>query len=63
LKPLAFGKQFKAALESGARIALIYGSDEVKGEKVKLRDLVNRTEDLVPQADLLTAVRDFFARP
>jgi len=26
LKSLAFGKQFKAALESGAKLALIYGS-------------------------------------
>jgi histidyl-tRNA synthetase len=61
LKPLAFGKQFKAALESGAKLALIYGGDELARGMVKLRDLAARTEREVPRGDLPAAVRDFFA--
>ena len=61
LKPLAFGKQFKAALESGARIALIYGGDELARGVVKLRDLGERAERDVPRDQVLAAVRDFFA--
>jgi len=61
LKPLAFGKQFKAALESGARLALIYGGDELARGVVKLRDLTARTEREVPRGEVPAAVRDFFA--
>jgi len=61
LKSLAFGKQFKAALESGARLALIYGGDELARNVVKLRDLGERTERDVPRDQVLAAVRDFFA--
>ena len=61
LKPLAFGKQFKAALESGARIALIYGGDELARGVVKLRDLGERAERDVPRDQVLAAVRNFFA--
>jgi histidyl-tRNA synthetase len=52
-----FGKQFKAATESGARLALIYGSDEVAKGVVKLRDLTTRTEQEVPKADVAAAVQ------
>ncbi len=58
LKELAFGKQFKAAAESGARLALIYGGDELAKGVVKIRDLTARTEHEVPRADILAAVRD-----
>ena len=61
LKELAFGKQFKAAAESGARLALIYGSDEVAKGVVKLRDLTERSERDVPRAELLTTVRNFLS--
>jgi histidyl-tRNA synthetase len=61
LKALAFGKQFKAALESGARFALIYGSDELARNVVKLRDLRERTERDVPRDQVLAAVRDGLA--
>src|SRR5581483_9759037 len=44
LKDVAFGKQFKAAGESGAKLALIYGTDEVAKGVVKIRDLTARTE-------------------
>ncbi len=61
LRDIAFGKQFKAASESGARLALIYGSDEVARGVVKFRDLTERSERDVPVADLAGAVRDFFS--
>ncbi len=60
-KDLAFGKQFKAATESGARLALIYGSDELAKGVVKLRDLTQRTEHEVPRAQVLAAVRDLLS--
>jgi histidyl-tRNA synthetase len=61
LKPLAFGKQFKAALESGARLALIYGSDELARGVVKMRDLRERTENDLPRDQVLAAVRSSLA--
>ncbi len=61
LKELAFGKQFKAAADSGARLALIYGDDELAKGVVKIRDLAARTEREVPRADVLAAVRDTLA--
>lgn len=39
LKNQGFGKQFKSANQSGARFALIYGSDELERGVVKVRDL------------------------
>lgn len=61
LKETAFGKQFKAAAESGAKLALIYGGDEVAKGVVKVRDLTTRTEMEVPRAQLTATVRDFFS--
>jgi len=61
LKEVAFGKQFKAAAESGAKLALVYGGDELAKGVVKLRDLTERTERDVPRADLVSTVRDFFS--
>jgi histidyl-tRNA synthetase len=58
-RDLSFGKQFKAAAESGARLALIYGSDELARGMVKLRDLAKREEVEVPLDQVLIAVRDF----
>ena len=60
MRELAFGKQFKAAAESGARLALIYGSDEVARGIVKVRDLVERSEREFPAAELDAAVRAHF---
>jgi histidyl-tRNA synthetase len=57
-KDLAFGKQFKAANESGARVALVYGGDEVARGVVKLRDLTTREERDVPRDAVVGAVRD-----
>jgi histidyl-tRNA synthetase len=61
IRDLAFGKQFKAAAESGAKIALIYGSDELARGVVKLRDLGDRSEREFPAAEVSATVRDFFA--
>lgn len=58
LRETAFGKQFKAAAESGAKLALIYGSNELAQGVVKMRDLAARTERDVPRAGVLEAVRE-----
>jgi len=57
LKPLAFGKQFRAATDAGARLALIFGGEEVARCVVKLRDLNERSEREVPLADAIESVR------
>ena len=59
LKELAFGKQLKAALESGAKLALLYGGDELARGVVKMRDLTERHEREVPREQVPAAVRDF----
>ncbi|MDR2674663.1 MAG: histidine--tRNA ligase [Opitutaceae bacterium] len=61
MKDAAFGRQFKAAAESGARLALIYGGDELARGVVKIRDLAARTEQDVPRAGVLACVREFFS--
>jgi histidyl-tRNA synthetase len=60
MKEIAFGKQFKAAADSGARIALIYGSDELARGVVKLRDMGDRSEREFPSSEIESAVRGFF---
>jgi histidyl-tRNA synthetase len=57
-KELAFGKQFKAAAESGAKLALIYGGDELAKGVVKIRNMTDRNECEVPRVETLAAVRD-----
>jgi len=61
LKEVAFGKQFKLAADSGAKLALIYGGDELARGVVKLRDLTERSEREVSRAQVVAAVREFFA--
>jgi len=61
IREVAFGKQFKLAGESGAKLALIYGPDELAKGVVKIRDLTDRSETEVPRDQVLTTVRDFFA--
>jgi histidyl-tRNA synthetase len=58
LKEVAFGKQFKAAAESGAKLALIYGGDELAKGVVKIRDLTDRSEREVPRDRVAESVRD-----
>jgi len=62
MKELAFGKQFKAAAESGAKLALIYGGDELAKGVVKIRDLTSRTEQVIARDQVLATVRDFFSQ-
>ncbi len=57
-KNQAFGKQFKAASASGARFALIYGSEELEKGVVKIRNLADRSEEDVPRAQLPLSLRD-----
>lgn len=56
-KDAAFGKQFKAAAESGARLALIYGGDELAKGVVKIRNMTDRSEREVPRDEVTEAVR------
>lgn len=58
LKDVAFGKQFKAAAEAGAKLALIYGGDELAKGVVKIRDMSDRSEREVPRDRVVDAVRD-----
>lgn len=61
LKDVGFGKQFKLAADSGAKLALIYGTDEVARNQVKIRDLATRTETDVAREQVQAMVRDFFS--
>lgn len=61
-KELAFGKQFKAASESGARLALIYGGDELARGVVKLRHLTDRSERDIPRDQVVAVVCDLLLR-
>lgn len=61
MKEVAFGKQFKAAAETGAKLALIYGGDELAKGVVKIRNLTDRSEVEVPKTELVAAVRDFLS--
>ncbi len=58
LKDVAFGKQFKAAAEAGARLALIFGSDELAKGIVRVRDMNDRSERDVALGEIVAAVRD-----
>ena len=58
LKQTAFGKQFKAAGDSGAKLALVYGESEVARGVVKIRDLGDGKETEVPAHQLVLAVRE-----
>jgi histidyl-tRNA synthetase len=58
LKEVAFGKQFKAAAEAGARLALIYGGDELAKGVLKIRNMSDRSEFEVPRDQAVAAVRD-----
>lgn len=61
MKEIAFGKQFKAAAETGAKLALIYGGDELAKGVVKIRNLSDRSEVEIPRDQVTAAVRDFLS--
>ena len=56
LKPQNFGKQFRAAGQSGAAFALIYGAEEVAAGQVKLRNLASGSEILVSAENALETI-------
>jgi histidyl-tRNA synthetase len=56
LKSLGFGKQFKQAGQSGARLALIYGAEEAARNAVKAKDLRSGGEITVPRGEIARTV-------
>ncbi len=56
LKETGFGKQFKQVGQSGARFALIYGSEELAADSVKIRDMKSGGEVLIPRSELQTTI-------
>ena len=58
-KTRSLGKQLKAAVQSGARLALIYRSDELEEDAVRIRDLQLRAEKLVNRKGLGKVVAEF----
>ena len=61
LREMAFGKQFKAAAEAGAKLALIYGSDELERKVVKVRNMGDRTEQDIPCDQLIESVLNYLS--
>lgn len=61
-KDVPFGKQFKAAAESGARLALIYGTDELAKGVVKIRNLADRSEREIPREQVLATVGELLGK-
>ena len=53
LKDQGFSKQFKYANQSGARFALIYGSEEIERGVVKVRDLGSGKESVIIRKDII----------
>jgi histidyl-tRNA synthetase len=56
LREMSFGKQFKQAGQSGARLAVVFGEEEVERGFVKIKTLADGTEVEVPIKDLTDAV-------
>jgi histidyl-tRNA synthetase len=63
LKSVAFGKQFKAASQSGARWALIIGGDEVASGEYKLKDLQAGVEYSLPAVGWVSVLRERLQNP
>lgn len=61
LKEQNFAKQFKSANQSGARFAVIYGSDELAKGVVRVRDLCSGGECEWSRATLQEGVREVLA--
>lgn len=56
IKSQGFGKQFKAANDSGARLALIFGDEEVSRGKVQLKDLASGEETAVSLDQVVVSI-------
>ncbi|MDR1789788.1 MAG: histidine--tRNA ligase [Opitutaceae bacterium] len=61
LRETPFGKQFRLASEAGARLALIYGADELARGVVKLRDMTARGEREVPREQAAGSAAEFLS--
>ena len=61
LKEQGFGKQFKDADLKGARFALIYGSDEIAKNVVKVRDFKSGVEQEFPRENLAQLAPEWMA--
>ena len=61
-KNQGFAKQFKSANQSGARFALIYGSEELERGVVKVRDLSKGREVEIPRDQFLLQVPTLLER-
>lgn len=59
LKSVSMGKQFKQAGSVGADLCLIYGSEELQSNAVKLRAMQSGEEKLVERKKLLLEVQQF----
>lgn len=57
-KNQAFGKQFREAGKSGAKFALVYGEEEVKAGRVKIKDLASGEERDADSSSLPALLRD-----
>lgn len=55
LKETSFSKQIKLASQIGARFGLIYGEDEVKDNKITIKDF-NKRQEITISRDLLSQV-------
>ncbi|MCZ6671459.1 MAG: histidine--tRNA ligase [Verrucomicrobia bacterium] len=58
IRKIAFGKQFKAANESGARWAVIFGDEEVARNSAKLKNLGSGDETEIPLDRLVESIRE-----
>ena len=58
LREMSFGKQFKQAGQSGARLAIIFGEEEVSRGVVKIKNLADGTETEAASGNLALAAGD-----
>ena len=56
-EPAKLPKQFKYADRIAARIAIVIGPDEASNNEATIKDLASGTQQTVPQADVVAAVR------
>ena len=61
LNLVGFNKQFKAADQSGAPYAVVLGEDEAVKNSVKIRNMNDRTEELIPRSELVKSMSTKFA--
>ncbi len=61
LRAPGFGKQFRLAGQSGARLAVVVGGDELAAGNARLKDLASGGEAVVPLATVPAAAREALA--